>query len=538
MRSSERTAFILAIALTAFASARAQAAPPQPNQTTTLQVYSRLTVVDVTATDANGQPVYGLSKSDFKVFEDGKQQVIRDFEEVGTKPVTPPPPLPPGVYTDLRPESPSSAVNIILLDFLDLAPVDSTNPQQTAGAVSMQHYVKEAAIEAVQRMPAGTRIMVLLLTNNLRIVQSFTSDRELLAAAINAVPYDLDGNGDPQHVQSNSRNQSVLEALDRIAVDTAAIKRRKNLIWFTVGIPQITEPAAEPGSLPDYTSSLSHAYDLLTAAQVSIYPVSAIGVNPMGAAELSMEQVAEATGGIAYSETNDRMTPVLQALHNGANYYSIGYIPPAHNFDGAFHSINVKVDRPGIHLVFRRGYNSDDLSKIANMPTGLTLTMTPPAAVDDNMKAPMSRGLPTSQQILFDVAVNPDTAPPKPGTPAVLGTLDPKLKGKRLSRYTFGYSLPARQITFTDGPNGTHLANVEFDIAAFDSDDRRLTGLSQTVKASLSQPTFQKDVDGGQPIRFTQQIDLPPGQIFIRVGVLDKNSNQVGTLELPLKIDK
>ncbi len=251
-----------------------------------------------------------------------------------------------------------------------------------------------------------------------------------------------------------------------------------------------------------------------------------------------MEQVAEATGGIAYSETNDMTTSVLDSLHNGANYYSIAYVPPARKFDGTYHKIEVKVDRPGIHLVFRRGYNSDDLSKIADMPTGLTLTMTPPAATDGTMKAPMSRGLPTSQQILFDVAVNPDTAPPKPGTPPVLGTLDPKLAGKHLTRYSFGYSLPARQITFTDGPNGTHLADVEFDIAAFDSDDRRLTGLSQTVKASLSQPTFQKDVDGGQPIRFTQQIDLPPGQLFIRVGVLDRTSNKVGTLELPLKVSK
>src|ERR1039457_3920810 len=38
------------------------------------------------------------------------------------------------------------------------------------------------------------------------------------------------------------------------------------------------------------------------------------------------------------------------------------------------------------------------------------------------------------------------------------------------------------------------------------------------------------------PIRLPQQIDLPPGQLFLRVGVLDRTSNKVATLELPLKV--
>ena len=39
-------------------------------------------------------------------------------------------------------------------------------------------------------------------------------------------------------------------------------------------------------------------------------------------------------------------------------------------------------------------------------------------------------------------------------------------------------------------------------------------------------------------IRFTQQIDLPPGQIFVRVGVLDRTTDKIGTLELPLKVGR
>jgi VWFA-related protein len=525
---------LLAVVADTHFSAVAQDSTAPP----TLQVYSRLTVVDVTATDADGNPVHDLTKSDFTILEDGKPQPISNFEEVGERPVMPFREQPPNVYTNLQPDAPSSAVNILLLDLENEAPKDSTVPAQVSYSVATQKRVKDAAIQALQNMPEGTRVAVLAMTNNLRIVQSFTADRNLLTAAISAVPYDLDGNGDPQCMQSNSRNESVLETFDRIAVDAAAIKGRKNLIWFTVGIPAITIPNDRPNCLPDYTAGLSHAYDLLTAQQVSVYPIDARGVTQLSDAELSEEMVAEATGGVAYSETNDMATAVLKAIDDGANYYSISYIPPSQKYNGAYHKIDVKVDRPGTHLVFRKGYYSDDVSKIMKMPPGLNLSTTAPPAYAGNMKAPMSRGMATSQQILFNVGVEPSKVPPKPGDPQILGTLAPSLRGKHLARFGFDYVVPAEQIAFTNGPNKTHKAVLDFDIAVYDSNDKLLTGLSQIVRTTLSDTTYQQQAADKAPIRLFQQIDLPPGQLFIRVGVLDHTTNKVGTLELPLKIGK
>jgi VWFA-related protein len=519
------------------ASAQQNPASTDSAGTETLQIYSRLTVVDVTATYADGQPAYDLKQSDFTILEDGKPQPIRNFEEVGVRPVMPTPEMPANVYTNLQPPPPSSAVNILLLDFLNEAPADDTVPAQVSAAAAMQHYVKQAAIQAVEHMPAGTQIAVLSMTDNLRIVQSFTSNRPLLEATIDATPYDLNGNGNVQCVQSNNRNRSVLESLDQIAVSSAAIHGRKNLIWFTVGIPAITDPNDRPDCLPDYSLALSHAYDQLTAAQISVYPVSALGVSRLGSRTISMQQVADATGGIAYSETNDIAGSVLKALNNGANYYSIAYVPPSEKYNGAYHKIEVRVDRPGINLDFRKGYYSDDLAK-EKLPPGLTLSLNPPPTLGGNMRAPMSRGMATSQQILFDVGVEPSNIPPKPGNPQVLGTLNPKLQGKHLTRYAFSYVVPAQQIVFTDGPKNTHRAAIDFDLAVFDSEDKLLTGLSQIVKANLSDATYRQQIANKQPIRFTQQIDLPPGQLFIRVGVLDHTSNKTGTLELPFKVGR
>jgi len=517
-------------------AAAQQGASPTNTTTQTLQVYTRLTVLDVTAIDANGQPVHGLIQADFTILEDGKPQPVRSFEEVSSHPVELPRELPPDVYTNLQPPPPSSAVNIILLDLENEAPIDNTQPAQVSRSFAMQARVKAAAVQAIQSMPPGTRVAVLAMTNNLRIVQSFTSDRDLLIAAIQAVPYDTDGNGDRGCVQSNSRNESVLESFSRIAFDSMAIHGRKNLIWFTVGIPQITLPNDRPGCLPDYSTNLTHAYDLLTAAQVSVYPVDARGAVSLGAAQLSEQMVAEATGGVAYSETNGMATAVDNALNNGANYYSLSYIPPSTWYDGVYHKINVKVDRPGVSLTFRTGYFADDVSKI-KMPPGLTLTTTPPPAANGNMKAPMSRGLATSSDILFDVEVKPSDTPRKPGAP-LLGTLNPALQGRRLTRYGLQYAVPSQQILFKDGKNSSHDGNLDFDIAVYDSNDKLLTGLSQVVKVTLSEDKYRQMLANQEPIHLFQQIDLPPGQLFLRVGVLDHNSDKVGTLELSLKIAK
>lgn len=510
-------------------------------QSSTLQVYSRLTIVDVTATDSAGEPVHGLQASDFTIEEDGKPQPIRNFEEVRASWQEPPRQLPPNVYTNLQPPSPSAAVNILLLDFANEAPIDATDLKQVAASTETQKYVKDAAIRAMDSMPPGTRIAVLSMTNSLRLLQSFTSDRDILKAAINAAPYDLTGTGNEQGVQRNERNYMVLEVFDQIAASTAAMKVRKNLIWFSMGNPDLTDPNHNP-DIPNYTNALFKTYAELMAEQISIYPIDARALSATGLAreteaQLSMDAIANATGGVAYYNTNDLSTDVLKAINHGSNYYSIAYVPPSRGYDGAFHAISVKINRPGIHLVYRNGYYAEDTRKF-NLKPGLTLTLTPPPAPKGNMKAPMSRGEPLSSDILFTVAIQPSTTAPKPGAPPILGTLDPRLKNHPLVRYTLQYIVPSEQFRFTPGPNNTHKGAAEFDVAVYNLDSKLLTGLSQTLNMPMSDDTYQKIVQQHTPLRFTQQIDLPHGQLFVRVGILDPATEKTGTLELPLHVGR
>jgi hypothetical protein len=144
--------------------------------------------------------------------------------------------------------------------------------------------------------------------------------------------------------------------------------------------------------------------------------------------------------------------------------------------------------------------------------------------------------MPTSQQLLFDVQVEPATGPAKPTDPPIFGMIDPKSKEKPLTRYAFQFAIPGRQITFTDGPNSTRRAALEFDLAAYDTDGRLISSLSQSIKLPLTADQAAQLLHS--PFRFYQQLDLPSGQFFLRIGILDPTSNKIGTLEIPLTIPK
>jgi hypothetical protein len=253
------------------------------------------------------------------------------------------------------------------------------------------------------------------------------------------------------------------------------------------------------------------------------------------AEQLSMEDWAEKTGGAAFYNTNDLAGALAKAIGQGSNYYTLSYIPPGTKFDGRYHAIKVTVYEPGLHLVYRDGYAAEDPSTF-KPAQGLTLAAAPAAPGPVDMRTEMKRAMSTSQQILFDVQVEPSDELAKPGDPAVFGVLDVKLKTKPLTRYGFQYAFPGRQIAFTTAPDGTRHGSLEFDLAAYDGDSNVVTSLRQAIELNLTAEQVRELATS--PFRYFQQLDLPAGALFLRVGVLDRTANKVGTLEIPVTVAK
>jgi len=241
------------------ASATNQASPQ--TSVPTIKVTTRETVVDVTVTDAKGDPVHGLKQADFTVKEDGKPQPIRSFAEFGSG--TPaaatqaPPKLPPSTYTNQQPPAVNSAVNILLLDFVNSAAVPDAfvlgAGDAQGRAFAAQRQIKLEAMKYVATMPPGTRVIVLGLSTSLRTLQGSSSDPALLSAAIDTMALNAEGHASTYEQfcsQTDVRIRATLESLNQIAADAATIKGKKICCGFRLvchGSP--THPAG-PSACP------------------------------------------------------------------------------------------------------------------------------------------------------------------------------------------------------------------------------------------------------------------------------------------------
>jgi VWFA-related protein len=551
------------------------------SSTVTLKVTTQLTIESVTVTDAAGKPVHGLAQANFTVKEDGKLQRIKNFEEYGeaisSQPSAPPPVLPLHVYTNAPPPGlQSGAVNILLLDMLNTGP-------------ARQETVREKAITYLKNMPAGTEVAIFELGSELRVVQGLTADQAVLLAAMASIqPNNVinqhtdqkgivrfaDGtprapcDGEPARQIGdvlNRRSKATLVALDAIAAFGSGIKGRKNLLWFTYGLTQITSFSYVYNllltlgchwtpTLVDYTSSLQRAYGLLSAAQVAVYPIDPRGLNTgesqagdvgelklgdspieempeyMEKAAFSLQEIAGNTGGKAYYDRNDLDAAIGEAIANGAHSYSLSYVPPSSK-EGKYHKVEIAVDRPGLHLQYREHYTTVDPSK----PLAEKKDAKNAPSPDSDFHAAVDRGMIPSTGLLFYLRLTPSSAPAKPGDPAVAGMLNSKLKGKPLVRYALIYEMPPGEVTLVDGPDGTRKGSLEFDVVAYGTvaygeDRAKLNVVREVVNFTLKANEVEHFVKN--PVVMPIQIDLPPGKVDLHAGVLDVSSQKMGTLEI------
>jgi VWFA-related protein len=126
----------------------------------------------VVVTDKEGKAVTGLRPEDFVIEENGKQQKVATFATPAENNATPPA-LPPGVYSN-RPEyrSPGRPITVLLLDAINTPFKD-----QAYARLQMLKFVQ-------QNFKPNDRMGIFTLTGSLNVLQDFTTDPQILNAAL------------------------------------------------------------------------------------------------------------------------------------------------------------------------------------------------------------------------------------------------------------------------------------------------------------------------------------------------------------------
>ena len=557
----------LFIPLVLIGSVHSQIAPSSSTPSLTFKTNVRVVLVDVVVTDNTGHPITGLPQKDFQVSEDGKPQKISFFEEHNTTPTQIKlPPMPPNIYTNYPTAKTPEASNILLLDWLNTQPQDRV-------------YVHAQLIKYLANIQPGTSLAVFTLGSHLRLLQGFTTDISKLTQALNdkkevdnqdllptsvekdtenteiammrmnhASPSAIAAVKDAQEAYNNNkadvRVKTTLQAMRQLSHYLAAIPGRKNVIWFSGYFPISIFPNA--GVPHQYLADIQQNDDLFNIDRVSVYPVAAQGFtgdatfeseysptpeelrkklrqeNTINAASrITMEEIANDSGGRAFYNTNAVGDAMIQAINDGDHYYTFTYTPTNKDADGKYRHVEVKTPNGHYQLSYRRGYYAENEKKTAQIAGPQT----------DPLLALLQFGLPDFSQVLFKIKLLPSKPQPAPGAPRIGSNTDIQ---SPFTRYSVDFAISVQDLKFDQTPDGIRHGDIEVMMVAYDHEGKPLNMTIQKAGLLLKPAVYKSMEQVG--LQINHEIDLPAGDIFLRMGVFDLGSNQAGTLVVPLNV--
>jgi VWFA-related protein len=369
----------------------AQALPPakqNDSQTDVLRVTARLVQVSVIAQDSHDRQVADLTKDDFTVLDQGVQQTIASFspwsralavDTAGT----------PAQTNDFsnRAETEAEAapsISVILLDFMNTSLKDFS-------------YAQTQVLKFVRQSQRRDQVAIYLLTPaGLEVLHDFTNDSVTLARVMEgpkrgANPLDESVAADNAahkrmetavgdafaeryrfYSKAADKPRTTNWALQTISRRLTAIPGRKNLVWIAGRFPvnlgyQRTSAGSGLSADTDDAPTFTATAKALNDANIYVYPVGARG--PSGEDILPIIDPPPPTGSaqpapqIDGAAPNERMFRVFDiaesirgAIQDSRESYAIGYYPDHNKWDGTFREIKIKVNRPGITLLYRGGY--------------------------------------------------------------------------------------------------------------------------------------------------------------------------------------
>lgn len=353
----------------------------QESEPAVLRVTTHVVEVSVIATPKNGQMDRELTAADLRLWDNGKEQVIRSFEKLSSV-TTPADNLEPGVFSNRFSARPQ-IFSIILLDALN------TSWANTASA-------RAEVLRAITQIRPGERIAIFVLGDGLRVVHDFSSDsasllrklnsaagigplgrasgtpRRLSAAFSSEMRHRQMEGGPARNFFQTGRILDTFAALEAIANHVKGLPGRKNLLWVSAAFPL---GIGNRGQLRTFGDEMERAARALNSADIAVYPIDARGLfvgNPYVNVS-TMKALAEETGGTAFYNRNDLHQAVRAALDDTRDVYSLSYSPQDFSEDGSFHRIRIETSRRDIQLRYRRGYYASQAVSEEKLPAVTTI---------------------------------------------------------------------------------------------------------------------------------------------------------------------
>lgn len=498
---------------------------------------TRLVILDVVASDKEGRPVRDLTADDLTVMEERQPQKISSFAAhhaglaaVATRR------LPPGVVTNAPPFK-ADSLNVVLFDAVN-------------GDFAAHAYAKEELLKFLASARLDRPIAVFALQSRLQMLHDFTTDPETLRASVQKYKFPVEAQttqslesrvsafGSKGDFHSNDRTiQTTLNQLHVLAKVLAGYPGRKNLIWLSesfpidlfpdimtqtsIGVqdlksnqggfsggPSGKDVAQNSLAFKDYSALIKKVADALMNAQVAVYPVdaAALGKDDHLSAQHTMNDIAGRTGGRVFTNRNDLAQSMRTSLDDGSTYYTLEYYPDNKKWDGQFRAVTVKTSRPGVSLRYREGYYALDPEKLRKEEA-------------EKLAEDFSRALqvdaPAATAVLFQAGIVP-------------------VSGNN-RKVTVNFAIDPHTIAF-ENKDGFEHAKVSCTVWAYKEKDKGKPIMSNgdTVTAALKPDVYQDLMKKYFPCK--RDLDLKPGAYTLKLGVVDRTTNLIGTATTTLTV--
>ena len=364
MTLPRRTLLILLCASQALFAA-AQAAPAAQTPNPTLQTrppapaHSPVIAegsmhLDLSVTDAAGNPVTDLEPWDMKLTDNGHPAKILSFRGYDGKTVLPNPPV----------------EVILVIDALNLSP-------------QLVAFMRDQAMSFLRQnggRPALPISIMLLTDKGLSVQPQPSLDGNGMANLVHSIHPSISSINAAMGPQGLfERDQLSLREMQRLADNEARRPTRKILLWMGPGWPLLdsTQYIFTDGQRRAFFSSIVFLLNGLRHAQITVYGLlpefSSMGINeslafryqsflkPLSPRQampehLGLGVLAEETGGTIVGPSNDMVAELNACLAHASAYYRISFDPPPAAQQDEYHALHVDVDRPGLKISTDTGY--------------------------------------------------------------------------------------------------------------------------------------------------------------------------------------
>ncbi|HKF51631.1 MAG TPA: VWA domain-containing protein [Candidatus Acidoferrales bacterium] len=325
------------------AQATAQNPSTQPQKPATLRITTKVVLVPVTVKNADGDLVPDLQQNDFRIFQDDKEQQIKNFWDEAF---------------------PVSAV--VLLDD-DLPTGDSQKVLKSLDSIAAGFSASDEV--ALVRFDEYPKTVLDFTPNNdalfAKLKEIRTNPKDALDSRVPGSPSTtimsppmINGHtidGAPGNPMTGANYSGVTKHLDDAVhyaaemLRTRSKDRRKIIVIVSDGTNDRHNQW-----------SFNNTLQLLFSANVTVYAVSVDSPADVlalrGAGRLS--QYTNSTGGdvIAASSPNRMEALYSKLVEEARNQYTLGFDPTNTVGHGNCHTIEVRVERPGLNVTARKGY--------------------------------------------------------------------------------------------------------------------------------------------------------------------------------------